>query len=187
MFVEDGDRRTPRNKMVRLGIDVACHAAHQASLSDQAGEFAWTGRRFRTTPADLQPLWHAIPDDASVTVVLEPTRNAWVPLAAGTWRDGGALAPEQCADLRIAACWRNGERYALRDVESTEITEKQGRAICAQRYAIPAHVRTGRRKRRLAREHKQRTDRREKKSTATAAPALNPSTHNTTEKEAQRA
>ena len=37
-----------------LGIDVACRAAHQASLADAAGRFAWSGRRFRTTAADLQ-------------------------------------------------------------------------------------------------------------------------------------
>ena len=44
-----------------LGIDVACRAAHQASLADEAGRFAWSGRRFRTTPADLQQLWDADP------------------------------------------------------------------------------------------------------------------------------
>ena len=44
-----------------LGIDVACRAAHQASLADQAGHFAWSGRRFRTTTADLDRLWASIP------------------------------------------------------------------------------------------------------------------------------
>ena len=34
---------------VRLGIDVACTAAHQASLADERGEFLWQGWRFRTT------------------------------------------------------------------------------------------------------------------------------------------
>jgi transposase len=48
-------------------------------------------------------LWAKIPDDAQVTVVLEPTHNAWVPLAA--WlRSRGAkvvmVKPEQSADLR---------------------------------------------------------------------------------------
>ena len=36
---------------LRLGIDIACRAAHQASLADEQGRFVWTGRRFRTTPA----------------------------------------------------------------------------------------------------------------------------------------
>ena len=40
---------------IRLGIDVACRAAHQASCADEAGVFAWSGHRFRTdiTMADV--------------------------------------------------------------------------------------------------------------------------------------
>src|ERR1022692_3109215 len=37
---------------------------------------------FRTTTVDLERLWAKIPDGVRVTVMLEPTRNAWVPLAA---------------------------------------------------------------------------------------------------------
>src|SRR5579871_1662311 len=86
-----------------LGIDVACRAAHQASLADESGQFAWSGRRFRTTPANLQELWDLVPDGAGVTVVMEPTRNAWVPLAAWFRRHGATVImvpPEQSADLR---------------------------------------------------------------------------------------
>jgi transposase len=86
-----------------LGIDVACRAAHQASLADQAGRFAWSGRKFRTTVADLDRLWQSIPPGATLTVVLEPTRNAWVPLAAWFRRRGAdviLVPPEQSADLR---------------------------------------------------------------------------------------
>lgn len=86
-----------------LGIDVACRAAHQASLADSAGRFAWSGRRFRTAAADLEQLWELIPADAAVTVVMEPTRNAWVPLAAWFRRHGATVImvpPEQSADLR---------------------------------------------------------------------------------------
>jgi len=86
-----------------LGIDVACRAAHQGSLADEAGRFAWSGRRFRTAAADLQRLWESIPQGAAVTVVMEPTRNAWVPLAAWFRRHGAAvilIPPEQSADLR---------------------------------------------------------------------------------------
>jgi hypothetical protein len=46
---------------LRLGIDIACRAAHQASLADEQGRFLWTGRRFRTTPADLAGLWAMLP------------------------------------------------------------------------------------------------------------------------------
>ncbi len=34
---------------------------------------------------------------------------------------------------RIAACWRRGESYVLRDVDGTAITETEGRRICAER------------------------------------------------------
>jgi transposase len=89
--------------VVRLGIDVACRADHQASLADERGEFMWSAWRFKTSAADLERLWEKIPAGAEVTVVMEPTRNAWVPLAA--WLSGrGAhvvvVPPEQSADLR---------------------------------------------------------------------------------------
>jgi transposase len=86
-----------------MGIDVACRAAHQASLADEAGRFAWSGRKFRTSVADLDRLWESIPAGAALTVVMEPTRNAWVPLAAWFRRRGARVImvpPEQSADLR---------------------------------------------------------------------------------------
>jgi transposase len=86
-----------------LGIDVACRADHQASLAGVDGEFIWSGWRFRTTPTDLQALWDKIPAGAEVQVIVEPTRNAWVPLAAWLSAQGAEVvlvAPEQSADLR---------------------------------------------------------------------------------------
>jgi hypothetical protein len=73
-----------------LGIDVACRAAHQASLAGEAGRFAWSGRRFRTITADLERALVGDTSQAAVTVVMEPTRNAWVPLAAWFRRSGCA-------------------------------------------------------------------------------------------------
>jgi transposase len=88
---------------LRLGIDVACRAAHQVSCTDETGSFVFTGRRFRTTVADLDRLWAGLPATDEVTVIMEPTRNAWVPLAAW-FRARGAVVvlvpPEQSADLR---------------------------------------------------------------------------------------
>jgi transposase len=86
-----------------LGIDVACRAAHQASLADETGQFLWSGRKFRTTVADLARLWESVPPAVTVRVVMEPTRNAWVPLAAWFRRRGATVImvpPEQSADLR---------------------------------------------------------------------------------------
>jgi transposase len=91
---------------LRLGIDIACRAAHQVSLADEQGRFIWTGRRFRTTPQDLAQLWTMLPDGtdpADLLVVMEPTRNAWVPLAAWFRRRGAGVVlvpPERSADLR---------------------------------------------------------------------------------------
>jgi hypothetical protein len=64
---------------------------------------------------------------------------------------------------RIAACWRRGELYVLRDVDGHEITEAEGRAICAERYKVTAEVRAARK----------RAGRGSKEST-TAAPASDP-------------
>lgn len=87
-----------------LGIDVACRAAHQASLADEQGQFLWSARKFRTTPGDLESLWSSLAvDGPELTVVLEPTRNAWVPLARWFQRRGATVImvpSEQSADLR---------------------------------------------------------------------------------------
>ncbi|MBT8240684.1 MAG: IS110 family transposase [Acidimicrobiia bacterium] len=88
---------------VRLGIDVACTAKHQASLADETGQFLWQGWKFRTSSAELDALWDKIPDGFDVVVVMEPTRNAWVPLAAWLRAKGARVSvvpPEQSADLR---------------------------------------------------------------------------------------
>lgn len=92
--------------IIRLGIDIAVRAPHQASAADERGEVLWSGHRFRTSPQDLDLLWSRllqIDGAAEVTVVMEPTRNAWVPLAAWFRRRGASvvLVPaERSADLR---------------------------------------------------------------------------------------
>jgi transposase len=89
---------------VRVGIDIACRAAHQAACADQTGKIMWSGHRFHTRAWELEALWARLPGDATeVMVVMEPTRNAWVPLAAWFRRRGATvvLVPsEQSADLR---------------------------------------------------------------------------------------
>ena len=89
---------------VRVGIDIACRAVHRAACADQNGTIVWSGHQFRTCAAELEALWARLPGDATeVLVVMEPTRNAWVPLAAWFRRQGATvvLVPaEQSADLR---------------------------------------------------------------------------------------
>jgi transposase len=101
--IADEERRV---HAASAGIDVACRAAHQASLADERGTFLWAGRRFRTRAEDLEQLWAALPRDTDandVVVIMEPTRNAWVPLAAWFRRRGASVVlvpPERSADLR---------------------------------------------------------------------------------------
>jgi transposase len=89
---------------IRIGIDIACRAAHAAACADETGKILWGGHRFRTNPSDLDRLWAKIPArPEEVMVVMEPTRNAWVPLAAWFRRRGAVvvLVPsEQSSDLR---------------------------------------------------------------------------------------
>ncbi|HEX3540370.1 MAG TPA: transposase, partial [Acidimicrobiales bacterium] len=89
---------------IRLGVDVACRAAHQASCADETGALVFSGHRFGTDPVDLAVLWAKLPAGADeVMVVMEPTRNAWVPLAAWFRRHGAVIVmvpSEQSSDLR---------------------------------------------------------------------------------------
>ncbi|GAB3061420.1 hypothetical protein GCM10027053_24640 [Intrasporangium mesophilum] len=87
-----------------LGIDLACRAAHVASLAGPDGSLAWTGRTFFTRAHDLEQLWRDVDvEPGELTVVMEPTRNAWAPVAAWFKRRGAkvVLVPTtQSADLR---------------------------------------------------------------------------------------
>jgi transposase len=87
-----------------LGIDLACRAAHVASLAGPEGTLVWSGRTFFTQAQDLEQLWRDLDcDPADLTVVMEPTRNAWTPVASWFKRRGVkvVLVPTtQSADLR---------------------------------------------------------------------------------------
>lgn len=89
---------------IRMGVDVACRAAHQVSCADEHGVMLWVGHRFHTDPDELEALWRKLPESTSeVMVVMEPTSNAWVPLAAWFRRRGATVVmipPEQSSDLR---------------------------------------------------------------------------------------
>ena len=89
---------------IRLGVDIACRSPHHAACADETGALLWSGHRFRTDVDDLESLWARLPVDAEeVMVVMEPTRNAWVPLAAWFRRHGAIVVmvpSEQSSDLR---------------------------------------------------------------------------------------
>ena len=87
-----------------LGIDVAVRASHQATLA-RDGSTVWRGRKFSTRPTDLERLWAdlALNDPDELTVVVEPTRNAWIVLAEWFRRRGARVVmvpTTQSADLR---------------------------------------------------------------------------------------
>ena len=87
-----------------LGIDVACRAAHQATLAID-GKVIWRGRKFWTRPADLERLWADLDleEPGELTVVVEPTRNAWIVLAEWFRRRGAKVVmvpTTQSSDLR---------------------------------------------------------------------------------------
>lgn len=87
-----------------LGIDVAVRAAHQATLA-RDGTTVWRGRKFSTQPRDLERLWSDLDlaDPGDLTVVVEPTRNAWIVLAEWFRRRGARVVmipTTQSADLR---------------------------------------------------------------------------------------
>ncbi|MFQ6540321.1 MULTISPECIES: IS110 family transposase, partial [Aphanothece] len=89
---------------LRIGIDIACRTSHRAACADATGKLLWRNVRFHTSAEELEALWQRIPtDESDVLVVMEPTRNAWVPLAAWFRRQGARVVmvpPEQSADLR---------------------------------------------------------------------------------------
>jgi transposase len=90
-------------RIIRLGIDIACRAPHRAACADETGTLVWSNHRFRTTAEDLEAVWARLPEADHIEVVMEPTRKAWVPLAAWFRRHGAkvVLVPsEQSADLR---------------------------------------------------------------------------------------
>jgi hypothetical protein len=75
---------------------------------------------------------------------------------------------------RIAACWRKGELYELRDVDGSEITDAEGKAICADCYKIDPALRASRRRITSAKLLKNRAGRGRKESAKKAAPAIDP-------------
>jgi len=61
--VTDNANKGVHTVILRLGIDIAVRAPHQASLADERGQLIWSGHRFRTTAAALEVLWERLPHD----------------------------------------------------------------------------------------------------------------------------
>jgi transposase len=76
---------------------------------------------------------------------------------------------------RIATCMRNGERYVLRDIDGTVITEAQGRAIITDRYQLEPRRRDNVRHKRMRERRKETAgqESQESPSAPTSKPADN--------------
>jgi long-subunit acyl-CoA synthetase (AMP-forming) len=151
---------------VTLGIDVAVKAAHQASLAVD-GKLVWTGRKFLTRPADLDRLWAALDldDPSEMTVVLEPTRDAWIVLAAW-FRSRGAKV------VMVPTTWRAGRHYLIRDTDARVITAEEGHHIVQERFTVDRQVRINAANARQTQRRKNRAGRAQQKSPS--APASRP-------------
>ncbi len=86
-----------------LGVDLGIRAAHVATLCDEQGAVVWSKRRFHNRHDQLVGLVDEIGACDELMVVMEPTRNAWVPVAAHFMAIGARVVlvpPERAADLR---------------------------------------------------------------------------------------
>ncbi len=86
-----------------LGVDLGIRAGHVATLCDERGAVVWSKRRFSNRRDELEALVAEVGGCDELTVVMEPTRNAWVPVAAHFMAVGATvvLVPgERSADLR---------------------------------------------------------------------------------------
>ena len=86
-----------------LGVDLGIRAGHVATLCDERGAVVWSKRRFSNRRDELEALVAEVGECDELTVVMEPTRNAWVPVAAHFMAVGATvvLVPgERSADLR---------------------------------------------------------------------------------------
>ncbi len=76
---------------------------------------------------------------------------------------------------RIATCWRNGERYILRDVDGTPITEAEGRQIVQERYQLNPRRRDNIRHQRMRARHAATGQESQKSLSASTSRPVNPS------------
>lgn len=60
---------------------------------------------------------------------------------------------------RLAACWRNGTPYIIRDVDGTPVDPDTAKDICDRDWKVTREIRRNRSSHRTAQRHKQRTDR----------------------------
>jgi transposase len=119
------------------------------------------------TKAGDHVLRHALFLAADHARKVDPTLAArYARLRAGGKHHNSALCTLAAVLItRIAACWRNHERYVLRDLDGNEITDEQGRAQCAAMKPATASTAKG-------------TGRRSKESHS--APSTGPSNHKPT-------
>jgi hypothetical protein len=73
----------------------------------------WAGRRFRSVGAELVAVWETAGGPEGLTVVMEPTRTAWAPVAAFFRAQGATVVlvpPERAADTLLVRSSRGAWR-----------------------------------------------------------------------------
>jgi hypothetical protein len=79
---------------------------------------------------------------------------------------------------RIATCWRNGQRYQLRDTDGRAITEAEGRQIVRDNHQVDRQIRINAANKRQSQRLKNRAGREHKESQS--APASRPASIHST-------
>jgi hypothetical protein len=108
------------------------------------------------------------------------TRHSPSATTDSSWSRASTTTPALCSVsavliTRIAACWRKGELYELRDEDGEAITEAEGKTACIDRFKIDLKVRAARRRNTPAKALKNRVAGRGRKESAQkVAPATDP-------------
>ncbi len=69
-----------------LVVDLGVRASHVTTLCSDRGEVLWSKRQFRNRHDELVDLAARIGECDALVVVMEPTRNAWVPVVTAAMR-----------------------------------------------------------------------------------------------------
>ena len=108
---------------------------------DQSGLVAGHKGITKAGDAGLRQALHLAADHARH---IDPTlaqRHYRLVMVEGKHHNSALCSVSAVLITRIAACWRKGELYQLRDEDGEAITEAEGKAACDDRFKIDPKVR----------------------------------------------
>jgi hypothetical protein len=73
--------------ILRMGVDIAVRAPHQASLTDERGQLLSSGHRFRTTATDLDALYEWPSNESGQNRIIRTAAllSRWCPAGESIW------------------------------------------------------------------------------------------------------